>query len=131
MNIQEFQQVMQAIEPIVGNITDSAVLIAGLYIAFSLVIELLIPVLLIWLAYRCSCMAKEWLMTKKIIVNETSTVVRLDSEIVTVDGRALNLLREAFKLSHEFNGAFQSQYMHAQHAEFLRDAVKEKLERDS
>lgn len=132
MNVTEFGEVIKLVEPLVQNVTDSAVLIAGLYIGFNLLIELLVPVLTILALYKSVVHFKEWAIKRKVTINEQVTRVNLDGKIISTDPEVAKNILEAFSVCRNGvrKGGFVSEYMHKQDSELLLQAVKEKLERD-
>ncbi|UUW39236.1 hypothetical protein [Vibrio phage Artemius] len=132
MNVTEFGEVIKLVEPLVQNVTDSAVLIAGLYIGFNLLIELLVPVLTILALYKSVVHFKEWAVKRKVTINEQVTRVNLDGKIISTDPEVAKNILEAFNVCRNgvHKGGFVSEYMHKQDSELLLQAVKEKLERD-
>lgn len=131
MNVSEFGEVIKLVEPLVQNVTDSAVLIATLYIGFNLLIELLVPVLVIGALYKLGVHLKEWAIKKKTTVVEEVTKVNLDKKIITSDPEVATNILEAFSLCRNNTKHFVSEYMHKEDSELLLKAVKEKLERDN
>lgn len=131
MNIEEFQALVAALEPLVNDVTTSAIVIACIYVAFSLLIELLLPLVVVFVSYKIALMVKEWSLTKKTTIVSNDVHVSIEDKIISTDKECFNLIKEAFDLCHQFNGSFNSSFMHKEHAEFLRDAAKEKLDRES
>ena len=125
MNVEELEKIVLAIQPLVENVTDSAVIITVMYIFFKLLIELLLPLVLCWIAYKGMLMIKDVVLAKKVIKKEVS----LDKYVISHDDVELKIL-QAFDMTKEFDPRFGSEYMHRRHADILLKAVEEKLERD-
>lgn len=131
MNIEDFKSIIDALQPLVGQLTDSAVIMAIVYIAFKLLIDLTVPLCVMFLIYKISKMIKSWASEKKVTVNTTQKNVVLDKDLITSDEVVLENIQKAFSLCRCDAGLFNSSYMHKEHSEFLLNAVKEKLDRDS
>ena len=125
MNVEELEKIVLAIQPLVENVTDSAVVITIMYIFFKLLIELLLPLVLCWIGYKGMIMAKDVLLAKKVILKEVS----LDGNLISQEDVTTKIL-QAFDLTKKFDGVYKSGYMHREHANILLKAVEEKLERE-
>lgn len=130
MDMTEFQAVIESLQPLVGELTDGAIWIAGMYIGFKLLISLTVPLCIIWVIYRFGLMLKEWACKRKVNVNVTEKHVVLDRVIISSSEDALENIKEAFRICREDCGLFKSEYMHEEHAKFLLDAAKEKAARE-
>ncbi len=130
MNINDFKEVMTALQPIVGEVTDSAIIIACIYIGFNLLISLTVPLVGILAGYKTVVAIKQVLIAKKTTVIENSHTASLDGSIITSDEEVTKTIKKVFELSHNYKGAYKSNFMHKQHAEWLLKAAQEKLERD-
>lgn len=128
MNIEELKGIIEAITPLVSDVTDSATLIAALYIGFKLLIELLIPILLIALAYKALQFVKQWAMKQKTVTNVVE--LSLDDDLISSDKNVKDNLLEAFRVARLDAGLYSSDYIHRQHSAFILDAVREKVIND-
>ena len=128
MNIDELKGIIEAITPLVSDVTDSATLIAALYIGFKLLIELLIPILLIALAYKALQFVKQWALKQKTVT--TVVELSLDGDLISTDKNVNENLKEAFRLARLDSGLYASDYIHRQHSAFILDAVREKVIND-
>lgn len=126
MNVEDFKEIVSALEPLVGSVTDSAVAIAVLYIGFKLLIELAVPLCLMLLIHKIVINLKPWLMQRKIVVANDTVAVSMDGKLISTDDNVKENLFEAFRICREDVGLFKSQYMHKEHTEFLLDAVRQK-----
>lgn len=131
MDMTEFKSVIEALHPIVGELTDGAIWLAALYIGFNLLISLTVPLSCIYVAYKFGIMLKEWALTKKKTVKSTEVSVFLDKELITDDVVVSENILEAFNLCKNRPSMYKSIYMHKEHSKYLLDAVKEKIERES
>lgn len=131
MDMTEFQAVIESLQPLVGELTDGAIWIAGMYIGFKLLISLTVPLCVIWVGYRFGLMLKEYACKKKVTINVTEKHTSLDRELISSDEVVMENIKEAFRICREDCGLFKSEYMHKEHSVFLLDAVKEKLNRET
>lgn len=130
MDINDFKEVMLALQPIVGEVTDSAIIIACIYIGFNLLISLTVPLVGIFAGYKTVIAIKQVLIAKKTTVIDQSHTAVLDGEVITSDAEVTKMIKRAFSLSHMHKGSYKSVYMHREHAEWLLNAAEEKLERE-
>lgn len=128
MNIEEVREFVEVITPLVGNVTDSAVSIAWLYVAFNLLVELLIPLSGIAALYKIAVMIKEWAITKKVVIQEVE--VSLDKQVVSRES-AHHDLHKAFAIAREAHkGLWKSEFIGDIHAKWIAEACAEKLSRE-
>lgn len=125
MDMPEFQAVIESLQPLVGELTDGAIWIAGMYIGFKLLISLTVPLCIIWVVYKFGVMLKEWACKEKV------NVIKLDNDMITNDEVVMENIKEAFRICRLDCGLYKSRYMHDQHSKFLLDAVKEKAAREA
>ena len=122
--MSEFESVINALQPLLGELTDGAIWIAAMYIGFRLLISLTVPLCVIWVVYKFGLMIKDYACKKKVTIIENN--ITLDRDIITHDEVCLENIKEAFRICRENAGLLDSNYMHKCHSEFLLNTVKEK-----
>jgi hypothetical protein len=123
MDITEVQAVIAAISPLVSDVTSSATWIALLYIAFKLLIELTVPLAVVWIIKKVIDSVREYALKTKVVtvVEELS----LSGLLVGTGDDVIKLANELIKSMKTRGGKYppDGKYIHASDLRWAIDKV--------
>lgn len=138
MNVADFKAVIEALQPLMADVTSSAIYIAAMYIGFTLLTQLFIPTSVIYACYKVCIMIKEYFMKEKTTVIKKTTNITLDEKLISTDGEVARLLNKAFDATRRRNedglynrggSTYVSDYIHVADAKWILDTLNAAIER--
>lgn len=131
MNIEEIKALVEAIQPIVSDVTSAGLWAVCLYIFFQLLMGFIVPVLTSWFGFHVVNKVHDYLKAEKTksVNNVVKHIYKLEEKIIS-DELNYRAVDDAFNLAKTRNGRYQSEYMHKEDCEWLLLAVQEKLQRE-
>lgn len=133
MNVEEIKELIAAIEPMVTDLSNAAILIVVVYIIFQLLMGLVIPTIWAWFGFHIVNKLHDYFRAEKvekIIENKTikKVEIKLDGEIISNED-CYSMIRQAFDVARN-RAKYKSDYLHKDDCQWLLDAVMEKAQRE-